>query len=94
MDVSSIATACTAFSGVDAIAPFYDRSLDMRVFEARGRWLDLAQQAVETAADAEQLEAIRQQAAAQLVNMRCRFDHFAPPPEGWRLVDGSYWING
>jgi hypothetical protein len=23
-----------------------------------------------------------------------RFDHFAPRPEGWRLADGSYWING
>ena len=53
-----------------AIAPFYDRSLDRRVFEARGRWLGLAQQAVEAASDAEQLEAIRQQAAAQLADMR------------------------
>jgi hypothetical protein len=23
-----------------------------------------------------------------------RFDHFAPRPEGWRYVDGAYWING
>ncbi len=54
----------------DAVAPFYDRSLDRRVFEARGRWLDLAQEAVEAATDAEQLEAIRQQAAIQLAEMR------------------------
>ena len=54
----------------EAIAPFYDRSLDRRVFEARGRWLDLAQRAVEAATDAEQLEAIRQQAAVQLADMR------------------------
>ena len=54
----------------DAIGPFYDRTLDRRVFEARGRWLDLAQQAVEAATDAEQLEAIRQQAAGQLADMR------------------------
>ena len=54
----------------DAIAPFYDRSLDRRVSEARRRWLDLAQRAVEAATGDEQLEAIRQQAAVQLANMR------------------------
>jgi hypothetical protein len=54
----------------DAIGLFYDRTLDERVFAARGRWLDRAQRAVERAADAEQLQAIRDDAAVQLENMR------------------------
>jgi hypothetical protein len=54
----------------DAIRPFYDYTLDARVFEARGRWLTRAQAAVEAATDAEQLQAIRDQAADQLENMR------------------------
>jgi hypothetical protein len=54
----------------DAIGPFYDRTLDGRVFAARGRWLDQAQEAVERAADAAQLQAIRDSAAEQLENMR------------------------
>ena len=54
----------------DAIGPFFDRSLGGRVSEARQGWLAQAQQAVEAATDAEQLEAIRQQAAVQLDGMR------------------------
>jgi len=54
----------------DAIGPFYDRTLDERVLAARGRWLDQAQEAVERAADAEQLQAIRDDAAEQLETMR------------------------
>ena len=54
----------------DAIGPFFDRSLGRRVSEARQGWLAQAQQAVEAATDAEQLEAIRQQAAVQLDGMR------------------------
>jgi hypothetical protein len=53
-----------------AIAPFYDRTLDQRVLEACGRWLDEAQEAVDRAAGAEQLQAIRDAAADQLENMR------------------------
>lgn len=55
---------------VDAIAPFYDQTLDQRVFEARGRWIDEAQAAVQAQTDAGQLEAIRADAARQLDAMR------------------------
>ena len=55
---------------VDAIAPFFDRTLEQRVSEARGRWLDEAQAAVDRAADTEQLQAIRDEAAQQLETMR------------------------
>jgi hypothetical protein len=54
----------------DAIRPFYDRTLGSRVAEARRRWLGQAQAAVERAAGAEQLQAIRADAADQLENMR------------------------
>jgi hypothetical protein len=55
---------------VDAIAPFYDETLDHRVFEARDRWIDEAQAAVDAQSDAEQLETIRADAARQLDDMR------------------------
>ena len=54
----------------DAIAPFYDRTLDERVFEARGRWMDEAQAAVQAQTDSGRLEAIRADAARQLDDMR------------------------
>lgn len=54
----------------DAIAPFYDRTLDLRVFEARSRWIDEAQAAVDAQADAAQLDTIRAGAARQLDAMR------------------------
>jgi hypothetical protein len=54
----------------DAIAPFYDYTLDQRVFEAMGRWLDGARAVVDAAADAEELQAVRDDAADQLENMR------------------------
>jgi hypothetical protein len=54
----------------DAITPFYDRTLDQRVSEARDRWLDEAQAAVEAQTDAAHLEAIRADAARQLDDMR------------------------
>ena len=54
----------------DAIAPFYDRTLDQRVSEAQGQWLDEAQAALEAQTDAGHLEAIRVGAARQLEDMR------------------------
>ena len=54
----------------DAIAPFYDETLDQRVYEARRRWIDEAQAAVEAQSDAAQLEVIRADAARQLDDMR------------------------
>jgi hypothetical protein len=54
----------------DAIAPYYDQNLDPRVFEAKSRWLDEAQEAVNEIAGSAQLEAIRDNAARQLDAMR------------------------
>ena len=51
-------------------ARFYDRTLNSRVAAARRRWLDEAQDSVERATDSEQLQAIRDDAADQLENMR------------------------
>jgi len=56
----------------DAISPFYDRTLSSRVAVARRRWLNEAQQAVERATDAEQMQAVRDEAADELENMRRR----------------------
>jgi hypothetical protein len=54
----------------DAIAPFFDRTLSSRVASARRQWLTEAREAVERATDAEQLQAIRDDAADQLEDMR------------------------
>jgi hypothetical protein len=54
----------------DAIASFYDRTLAARVSAARRQWLSQAQEAVERSTDAEQLQAIRDEAAGQLETMR------------------------
>jgi hypothetical protein len=54
----------------DAIAPFYDATLDRRVFQARSDWIDEAQDTVERSTDSGQLEVIRAAAAAQLEDMR------------------------
>jgi hypothetical protein len=42
----------------------------MRVYEARRQWISRTQEAVQRAADTEQLQAIRDEAAGQLENMR------------------------
>jgi hypothetical protein len=54
----------------DAIAPLYDRTLDQRVSEARGRWIEEAHAALEAQTDAAHLEAIRAEAARELDDMR------------------------
>ena len=54
----------------NAIAPFYDRTLETRVSAARRRWRAQAQRAVEQATDTEHLQAIRADATEQLENMR------------------------
>ena len=58
----------------DAIAPFYDYELDQRVNQAREEWLEQAQLAVDEATDAERLDRIRVEAAAQLDAMREQID--------------------
>jgi hypothetical protein len=54
----------------DALTPFYDATLARRVFEARSRWIDAAQAAVDEAADPALMESIRESAARQLDEMR------------------------
>lgn len=49
---------------------FYDHTLSSLVAAARTRWLTEAQQAIERATDAEQMQAVRDDAANQLENMR------------------------
>jgi hypothetical protein len=54
----------------EAVRPFFDYTLDHRVIEAKARWRDAAQEAVNEAADAQLMESIREQAARQLDEMR------------------------
>jgi hypothetical protein len=54
----------------DAIAPFFDRTLSERVFDAKSTWLEDAQKAVDRAASDEVMEAIRADAARKLDAMR------------------------
>lgn len=58
----------------DAIAPFYDHSLDRRVFDAQSQWLNEAEAALDVALDHDQLEAIRAQAEAKLDEVRAEID--------------------
>lgn len=59
---------------LDAIAPFYDSDLDLRVFEAKSRWLDRAQEAVEHSLDHDHLDRIRAEADARLEDLRDQLD--------------------
>ncbi len=58
----------------DALDPFFDHTLDRRVFEAQGRWLDEAQNIIDDALDDEHLATIRVEAAAKLAEMRTQID--------------------
>ena len=55
----------------DAIAPFYDSTLERRAQQLRGEWRAAAQQAIDTQGG-EQLEQLRVDAAARLDEMRDR----------------------
>ncbi len=57
-----------------AIGPFYDATLDERVFSAYSRWLDQAQAEVDRQLDAEHLREIRASAAARLSELREQVD--------------------
>jgi hypothetical protein len=57
-----------------AIAPFYDTTLDRRVFEAKSRWLERAQQAVDEAMDSDHLQRIRAEADTKLTELREQID--------------------
>jgi hypothetical protein len=57
-----------------AIAPFFDTTLDQRVFEAKGRWMTRAQEIIDAAASDASLEALREQVAAKLEEMQEQVD--------------------
>lgn len=73
----------------DAIAPFYDRTLSQRLFEARGQWIDQAQEAVEQSTDVGQLDLIRAAAAEQLDGMRQQIRELN---ESLRIDTGNIWL--
>jgi len=58
----------------DAIEPFYDTSLDRRVYEARSDWLTTAQAVVDQSMDSQHLDAIRADAGQKLAAMRVEID--------------------
>ncbi len=53
-----------------AVAPFYDRALDARVFAAQGEWLVRAQQVIDDSLDADELDRVRTVAAERLAELR------------------------
>lgn len=57
-----------------AIAPFYDRTLDVRVFEAQAAWLARAQQVVDDSLDASELDRVRTVAAERLAELRVEIE--------------------
>lgn len=58
----------------DACKPFFDRTLEARVKEARDEWLEEAQAVIDDMLGEEQLEAFREQAADKLAGMREEID--------------------
>jgi hypothetical protein len=58
----------------DAIAPFYDTSLDRRVTEARSHWITRAQIVVDASMDAEQMDSLRAEATEKLAELRAEID--------------------
>lgn len=58
----------------DAIAPFYDATLAERVRDAYSEWRTEAQEALDAALDADQLELLRGQAAEKLDELREQID--------------------
>jgi hypothetical protein len=58
----------------DAVAPYFDRTLEGRVWSAYSEWLDEAQAALTGQLDGEQLERIRAEAAEKLAAMREQID--------------------
>ena len=53
----------------NAIAPFFDATLDQRVFEAQGHWLDAAQAIVDDGLDQTHLDRLRDEAEAELAEL-------------------------
>jgi hypothetical protein len=58
----------------NALSPFYDGTLDARVFDAKSRWLNEAQAAIEGQLDAGHLARIRAEAEERLSTIRAELD--------------------
>jgi hypothetical protein len=58
----------------DAIAPFYDDTLQRRVWRAEDGWLEVAQEAVDDALDQEHLDRLRTEWTARLSELREQID--------------------
>jgi hypothetical protein len=54
----------------EAVEPFYDRGLASRVFEAKGKWLDAAREALDEQMNSETMLIIRARAEAQIETIR------------------------
>jgi hypothetical protein len=64
-----------------AVAPFYDRTLDQRVFEAKGRWIDQASEALDDQLNSETMLTIRARAEAQIENIRRQIEEIESATE-------------
>lgn len=58
----------------DAVAPFFDRTLDRRVTEVRRQWLASAQRAVDEQAGGDQAEALREEALEKIEEKRVELE--------------------
>jgi hypothetical protein len=58
----------------EAVAPFFDSTLDGRVFDARSQWIGDAQAVVDARLDAATLERLRDEAGAKLTELRSEID--------------------
>lgn len=58
----------------DALDPFFDRTLDLRVWEARSEWMRQAQDTLDEQISQEQLESLSSQAQAKLDTLRDEID--------------------
>lgn len=58
----------------EAISPFYDDTLDQRVFSAKSRWLDQAQDIIDGQLDPQVLARLRSEADGKLAELRGEID--------------------
>ena len=58
----------------NALDPFYDNTLDWRVFNAKGEWLDDAQACIDESIDQRHIDRLRAEAEEKLAEMRDKID--------------------
>jgi hypothetical protein len=59
---------------LEAVYPFFDLTLDRRVFEARARWLTEAQAVIDGAMDHDHIERLRTEAGVKLAELQTEID--------------------